>query len=46
MLKLLLAKSNLYRRYLLFFNIVIIDNKDEYIIKKLIRKRRIRRGYE
>ena len=35
-LKLLSAKSNLYRRRLLFSNAVIIDSEDEYIIKKLI----------
>ena len=41
-LKPLSTRSDLYRRRLLFFNVVIIDNKDEYIIKKLVRKRRIR----
>ena len=46
MLKLLLTKSNLYRRRLLFSDVVIIDNKDKYVIKKLIRKRRIRRDRE
>ena len=46
MLKLLLAKSNLYRRCLLFSDVVVVDNKDKYIIEKLIRKRRIRRDRE
>ena len=45
-LKLLLAKSNLYRRRLSLSNVVIIDNKNKYIIKKLIQKRRIRRNYK
>ena len=46
MLKSLSAKSNLYRRRLLFSNAVIVDNEDKYVIEKLIRKRRIRRGRE
>ena len=46
MLKLLLAKSDSYRRRLLLSDVVIIDSENEYVIKKLIRKRRIRRGRE
>ena len=46
MLKSLLAKSNLYRRRLSLSDVVVIDSKNEYVIKKLIRKRRIRRGRE
>ena len=46
MLKSLSAESNLYRRRLSPSDAVIIDNKDEYVIEKLIRKRRIRRGRE
>ena len=45
-LKSLSAESNLYRRRLSLFDAVIVDGEDEYIIKKLIRKRRIRRGRE
>ena len=44
MLKPLSTRSDLYRCRLSLSDVVIIDNKDEYIIEKLVRKRRIRRG--
>ena len=46
MLEPLPAKSDLYRRRLSPSNAVVIDNEDEYVIEKLVRKRRIRRGRE
>ena len=41
--KSILLEKNLYYRYLLLSNIIIINREDKYIIKKFINKRYIRR---